>query len=320
MPAQRATTILPTPRAVWEADHRVILRLDTLFQPDSAPSQIGRGGAKIMRMKLYAISDLHIAHATNRDQLLRLRPHPEDWLILAGDVGERPEQLACVFETLNTRFARLIWVPGNHELWTVDRDPAAPRGEAKYRQMVGVARDHGVLTPEDDYPLWTGPGGPCVITPLFLLYDYSFRPDDVAEADVPAWAAEERAACADEIYLSPEPHDSRAAWCRARLAVTEARLSALPPDLPTVLVNHFPLRRDLVRIPRIPRFAPWCGTRATEDWHRRFNARVVVSGHLHVRRTDWRDGVRFEEVSLGSPRQWDHARGVEAYLREILPG
>jgi hypothetical protein len=89
---------------------------------------------------------------------------------------------------------------------------------------------------------------------------------------------------------------------------------------PLVLVNHFPLREDLVRLWRIPRFSIWCGTKRTEDWHQRFRARVVVSGHLHIRSTDWVDGVRFEEVSLGYPRHWDPDSGIDQYLREILPG
>ncbi len=59
---------------------------------------------------------------------------------------------------------------------------------------------------------------------------------------------------------------------------------------------------------------------ATEDWHRRYRARLVISGHLHMRATDWRDGVRFEEVSLGYPRQWDAAKGAPHYLRQVLPG
>jgi hypothetical protein len=33
----------------------------------------------------------------------------------------------------------------------------------------------------------------------------------------------------------------------------------------------------------------------------------------------WRDDVRYEEVSLGYPRDWDQARGINWYLREILP-
>ena len=85
-----------------------------------------------------------------------------------------------------------------------------------------------------------------------------------------------------------------------------------------ILVNHFPLRADLAVLPRIPRFRVWCGTRLTEDWHRRFNVEAVIYGHLHLRASHTIDGVRFEEVSLGYPRQWDQRRGIGPYLKRIL--
>ena len=47
---------------------------------------------------------------------------------------------------------------------------------------------------------------------------------------------------------------------------------------------------------------------------------VVVYGHLPRRATDYRDSVRFEEVSLGYPQNWQPERGIQPYLREILPG
>lgn len=273
-------------------------------------------------MKLRAISDLHLASPANRDALFALPDYPEDWLILAGDVGERFEHMRLAFTELTRRFARVFWVPGNHDLWAIPEETGLPAlvGEERYRRLVETARAHGVVTPEDPYEIWTGDGGPCAIAPLFLLYDYSFRPAHVSRDGVVGWAREMGSVCADEMFLNPAPFASREAWCGERLRQTEARLAALPPDLPTVLINHFPLREDLIHIPRAPRFTPWCGTRATADWHRRFNARAVVSGHLHVRRTDWRDGTRFEEVSLGYPRQWDQSRGMAAYIREVLPG
>jgi len=46
----------------------------------------------------------------------------------------------------------------------------------------------------------------------------------------------------------------------------------------------------------------------------------VISGHLHLRTSLWRHGVRYDEVSLGYPRDWRVERGLEWYLREILPG
>ena len=123
------------------------------------------------------------------------------------------------------------------------------------------------------------------------------------------------------MYMSFSPAvASRAAWCQARVELTEPRLADAASRWPLVIVNHFPLKQQLVRLARIPRFSPWCGTRQTEAWHTRFRAKVVVSGHLHIRTTDWIDGVRFEEVSLGYPKQWLRERGIVGYLREILPG
>jgi hypothetical protein len=72
-------------------------------------------------------------------------------------------------------------------------------------------------------------------------------------------------------------------------------------------------------LPRIPRFSLWCGTRRTDDWHLRFNAQAVIYGHLHIPGTRWRDGVRFEEVSFGYPKQRVAERPIESYLRKILP-
>ncbi|WP_420392487.1 metallophosphoesterase family protein [Acuticoccus sp.] len=275
---------------------------------------------KTRAVRLLAISDLHLSSAVNRDALSALPAFPRDWLIVAGDVAERLGTVARAFATLAERFARVIWVPGNHDLWAIAEDGGVPlAGQARYEALVALAREHGVLTPEDPYVEWPGAGDPVTIAPLFVLYDYSFRPAHVAREEVVGWARAGRAVCADELYLDPAPFASREAWCAARLASTRRRLDALPRGRRTVLVNHFPLRADLVRIPRVPRFAPWCGTRQTEDWHLRYDALAVVSGHLHVRRTDWRDGTRFEEVSLGYPRQWNQALGMAHYLRQILP-
>jgi hypothetical protein len=38
-----------------------------------------------------------------------------------------------------------------------------------------------------------------------------------------------------------------------------------------------------------------------------------------MRTTLFRDGVRCEEVSFGYPRDWSPDRGIDWYLRQILP-
>jgi hypothetical protein len=44
-----------------------------------------------------------------------------------------------------------------------------------------------------------------------------------------------------------------------------------------------------------------------------------VYGHLHIPRTTWYDGVRFEEVSLGYPAEWAKRSAPVIIPHEILP-
>ncbi|MFZ6658971.1 metallophosphoesterase family protein [Undibacterium sp. TJN19] len=270
-------------------------------------------------MRLLAISDLHVRHAENRAALLQLPDHHDDWLILAGDICDTGAELDFVLQIITPKFARVFWVPGNHELWTVSENEK--RGEEKYFSLVNICRKYHVLTPEDPFAIWPGPGGAHVLALMFLLYDYSFRPASVSMEKAVSWAEESGVVCMDEFYLDPYPYPSRQAWCAARCDLTERKLADAARTAPLVMVNHFPTRRDVAAVPLYPRFTLWCGTTKSEDWHRRFNARVVVSGHLHIPSTRWIDGVRFEEVSFGYPNQRRRRPGgVEQYLREILPG
>lgn len=271
--------------------------------------------------KLLAVSDLHVAYRENRDIVAGMWPQsPGDWLLVAGDVGERVADIEWALRTLSERFSTVVWVPGNHDLWTHGRDPCKVRGQERYLHLVEMCGSLGVVTPEDDYPVWEGPGGPAEIVPLFLLYDYSFRPEGTStKAEGLARAYQTGVICTDEELLHPDPYPSREQWCWARVQETERRLAGRDPTVPAVLVNHFPLVREPTRILRYPQFAQWCGTEQTADWHIRFGAIAAVYGHLHIPRTTWYDGVRFEEVSLGYPREWQ-PRGLPPYRpRQILP-
>ncbi|BEL05733.1 metallophosphoesterase [Actinoplanes sichuanensis] len=269
---------------------------------------------------LFAISDLHVAYQENREVVESLHPEDDgDWLIVAGDVGEMFADVVWALRLLAGRFAKVIWAPGNHELWTPREDPVQERGEARYRKLVQACRELGVVTPEDEYPVWPGADGPAVVAPLFLLYDYSFRmPGHTTKEQALAYAYETGVVCTDEILLHPDPHPSREQWCWDRVAQTGERLAEIPGDRPTVLINHWPMVREPTRILRFPEFAQWCGTELTADWHVRFRAAVSVYGHLHIPRTTYYDGVRFEEVSVGYPREWRLRGTPPGRLRRIL--
>jgi 3',5'-cyclic AMP phosphodiesterase CpdA len=232
--------------------------------------------------KLLAISDLHVAYPENRAIVAGLRPTSEaDWLLVAGDVGDSVADIEWTLRTLRERFARVIWAPGNHELWTLPADPVQLRGQERYDELVRICRGLGVDTPEDPYPVWADE---VLIAPLFLLYDYTFRPPGATTKEEGLKIAyDSGVVCRDEMFLHPDPWPSREDWCRARVAATARRLAERDPALPTVLVNHFPLVREPTRILWYPQFAQWCGTELTADWHTRFDAVAVVVPRLPAR-------------------------------------
>ncbi len=262
------------------------------------------------RPSLLATSDLHVSHVGNQAVVDRIQPRADgDWLIVAGDVADRVADIERTLRLLRDRFERVIWAPGNHELWTTSRDPVRLRGQERYEHLVELCRGLDVLTPEDEYPVWTtAEGEDLVVAPLFPLYDYSWRPAGMTIAQALEHGRQTGVYCTDEMLLHPDPFGSLAEWGQERLRLTRHRLDRIPADRRTVLVSHWPLSRLPTSILRYPHFAMWCGSQETEDWHQRYRAAVAVYGHLHIPVTFELAGVRFEEVSLGYPREW-RARG-----------
>ncbi|HEY3709197.1 MAG TPA: metallophosphoesterase [Amycolatopsis sp.] len=271
---------------------------------------------------LFATSDLHVTHEGNAPIVDRVVPDaPEDWLLVVGDVAERASSIRDTLATLRERFAKVVWVPGNHELWTTPKDEVQLRGQARYEHLVELCRSIDVLTPEDEYPVWEHGARPLTIAPLFVLYDYSWR-TPAAEGQsrevALAQAREAGVVCTDEYFLHPDPYPSRQAWCAERLKVSTDRLDAIPEDHGTILMSHWPLHRHPTAPLYYPEFALWCGTTETEDWHLRYRAELAVYGHLHIPRTTSADGVRFEEVSLGYPREWSRRARGAVPVRKLL--
>lgn len=191
-----------------------------------------------MTTTLWAVSDLHAAVKRNGPKIDAIQPaDPSDWLIVAGDVAERPELIIQVMEDLASRFDTVVWVPGNHELFCRSAD--RHRGREKYTMLVQAMRAIGVITPEDRYPVFGG----VTICPLFTLYDYSFRARNLTVEEALAAAHENNVVMTDEVAIAPFV-DIRA-WCWDRLAYTTKRLSRI--NGPTILINHWPLVQEPVQ-------------------------------------------------------------------------
>lgn len=271
---------------------------------------------------LLAISDLHVGYPANREIVEALRPeHDDDWLLVAGDVAERTTDITWALSTLKQHFSTVIWLPGNHELWTPPDDPVQLRGDARYRHLVDDARRLGVITPRIRTRCGKARADPSPSSPCSC----STTTPGATAPPAPAprtrrWPRPARQASSAPTRCSCTPTRCPAATTGAAPGSPRPpmRLDALDPDLPTVLANHWPLHREPTAVLHYPEFALWCGTEQTEQWHTRYRATEVVYGHLHIPRVIWRDGVRFTEVSLGYPREWGKRPAGPAGPRRIL--
>ncbi len=288
-------------------------------------------------MRLFASSDLHLDQKENfylfersielkRAEQVNQNTQPQDCLILAGDICETEAQLETCLSLLRLLYKEIIWLPGNHELWIRPSQRQHYSGsEQKYFALVTICRKYGVRCPEDAFLKLIDPQGKSlIIAPLFILYDYSFRPGHVSAEAALDWALDNGVMCSDEVLLLPAPHKSVTAWCRQRFDFSLQRLQEAErqsgEQTQFLLANHFPLNEKSFYLEFIPSFSLWCGTRLTEHWHQHFNTRMVINGHLHLPGEQEIDGVTFKEVSLGYPGQWDSSRPMLDFFQELFPG
>ena len=145
----------------WQAWPTATHRLALAVERDGADLPVTLRQLEPRRSRavtVWAISDLHVGFDVNRRAVEALPARPDDWLIVAGDTGDTLAQLEAVLDVVTARFARVIWTPGNHDLWTPRQWPDARRGEAHYRApgrgVPGTRRGHargsvpGVAGPE----------------------------------------------------------------------------------------------------------------------------------------------------------------------------
>ena len=83
----------------------------------------------------------------------------------------------------------MIWAPGNHDLWTPRTLEPGKRGVAHYERLVALCRSFRRPDPGSPYAKWPGDGPARAIVPTFVLFDYSFRPPNVARDSAIAWAS-----------------------------------------------------------------------------------------------------------------------------------
>lgn len=239
-------------------------------------------------MRVFAVSDIHIDYPANAKWVADLSAvdYQDDVLILAGDLTDTLQLLEWGLSTLAKRFKKVLFVPGNHELWVI-RDDREKSSLQKFDDVCKVAEASGAsMKPYQSQGV--------SIHPLLAWYDYSFG--------------------APSEELKSKWMDYRA--CRWPAGYTESDVAAyfaacndrqgrVTGDT-VITYSHFLPRIDLMPdyIPSVHRFLyPVLGCTQLEGQLRRLAPSIHVYGHSHVNRQVTIDGVSYINNAFGYPSE-----------------
>ena len=272
-------------------------------------------------MRIGLTSDLHVEHHPEVVPLIaaRARALAVDVLIVAGDVSSNLATLEAALVALRPSAPRLVFVPGNHDLWMLKDTPTS---RARYeREIPALCARAGAdairqAPVEIDGVAFAGVTG---------WYDYSLRNRELdgtftlADYERGAWG---RLRWNDKARIS-WPGDDGAelgdvAICDGQVALLERQLAEVGARPTVVVTHHLPF----VELATSRGEPPWDfingfmgSERLGEAMRRAPNVRLGVCGHTHFRKRGEFEGAggrRFtvETSPIGYPREYGRMLGL----------
>jgi hypothetical protein len=243
-------------------------------------------------MRIFATSDLHTDFRDNWLLLKRLHQtaYLDDVLLVAGDIADSLSLISDTLALLRSRFYRVFYVPGNHELWV--RREAFDSLE-KLRRILEICDGLDVQTgPARLRDVW--------VVPLFSWYDASFDPEGVAE--LRAADLEELEGWADYYFCQwPDSIGSVSEYFRK---LNGNRIKQY--DGPVISLSHFVPRRELLPATEELKFKALlkvAGCASLDLQIRAIKSVLHVFGHSHINCDTSIAGVRYVQHVLGYPKE-----------------
>ena len=237
-------------------------------------------------MTIYAISDLHTDNRENRELVEQISTTEflNDTLLIAGDISNKLEVIESTLNTLQARFKKLFFVPGNHELWVTKDDD---HSIAKFERILALCSRLGIATsPQLVEDVW--------IVPLFSWYESDFFPaGNINDPQLEGWS--------DFHFCQwPDQIDPLSYF----LALNRPNIRGY--DRPVISFSHFVPRLELIPPPEVLFFKSLplvSGSNQIEAQLREINSHVHLFGHTHINRDQTIDNVRYVQNALRYPRE-----------------
>lgn len=239
-------------------------------------------------MRIFAVSDLHIDYPGNKRWVADLSgmDYRDDVLILAGDVSDSIRLLEWCLGIVTGRFAHVLYVPGNHELW-VHRDQHQGNSLDKFQQIRRIIENCGVSMEPYHYRDLS-------VVPLLGWYDYSFG---APTSDLLEMWMDFRACRWPDHFSEPQ-------ITQYFLQLNDGALEVRNETV--ISFSHFVPRIDLM-----PSYVseknrllyPVLGSTSLEEQIRRLRSSIHVYGHTHVNRKLALDDVLYINNAFGYPHE-----------------
>lgn len=238
-------------------------------------------------MKVYAVSDIHVDHHASKQWLLGLSAldYQNDILIVPGDLTDDLQLLAQCFRSLSSKFNKVMFVPGNHELWVI-RDKIKTSFQ-KFEKILEISADYGISTDIHQQ-------GQLSIVPLFSWYDFSFGKPCTKLKNI--WSDFRTCAWPDG-YTEPDITDFFINKNIDKLNTTNHVL---------ISFSHFLPRIDLMPSyihPSQRYLYPVLGSTLLGEQVRTLNPNIHIYGHSHVNQQIEIEGVHYINNAFGYPSE-----------------
>lgn len=239
-------------------------------------------------MRVFTLSDIHVDYDINAKWIanLSIAEYQDDVLILAGDATDTLQLLDWCLSTLAKRFKKVLFVPGNHELWVI-REDRKKNSLQKFDDVCAVVESSGA-----SMQAFHERG--VSIIPLLAWYDYSFG--EPSEELRSMWL---------DYHACRWPSGFTEKDIVAHFAAFNDKQVSLASDK-VITYSHFLPRIDLmpVFIPSAKKLLyPVLGCVQLERQLRRLNPNIHVYGHTHVNRHVKIDGVSYINNAYGYPSE-----------------
>lgn len=241
-------------------------------------------------MRIFVGSDFHVDHKENLVWIEQLssQDFKQDLLLLVGDVANELPLFTHVMTLLSQRFFKVLYVPGNHDLWVKRSEAGSSFG--KLEAIKALCRDLNI-------GMQPFARGDTVIVPLNGWYDYSFgHPGqmlrnawmDYRRCDWEGLSDSEISTIFDDGNIIPDTTGFKS----------------------IISFSHFLPRLDLMpaRLPEKYHFLfPVLGTTKLEAHIRALGSNLHFYGHSHLNRRVVLDGVTYINNAFGYPSERDIA-------------